>query len=143
MSVIALHFIAGTAAAQQNQQLQIPSLVLNSFQQTFPKSQDVEWDLQGEMYKVEFETGWFGPDHHAWFDKTGKLVKQKEEISKDSIPQNIQAKVKSDFSGYKVDEVSKITEDGKVIFKLELETLTSEWKVVYDSEGNLLSKLGD
>jgi len=141
MSAFAMQFIAAATTAQQLPQLQVPSLVLNSFQQSFPKPYDVEWEMDGELYKVEFETGWFGPDHDAWFDKTGKLIRLKEEISKDNLPPVILGKISSDFSGYKVDDVKKITEGEKVVFVIDLETSAQEWKVAFDLEGNLISKV--
>jgi hypothetical protein len=117
--------------------------VVNSFQKSFPKASDVEWEMDGVNYKVEFETGMLGTDHDAWYDNTGKLIRQKEEISKTDLPQKVSSKLSSDFSGYRVDDVKKITEGNKVTYTLELKTLTEEWKVAFDSEGTMLSKVAD
>lgn len=139
----ALVLFANTATAQDLQQSQVPSLVVNSFQKTFPKAFDVEWELDGENYKVEFETGLLGTDHDAWYNKTGKLIRHKEEISKSELPQKVLAKINSDFNGYRVEDVKKITEGDKATYTLELKTISEEWKVAFDSEGNVLSKVAD
>jgi len=141
--LFALVLFASTALAQDIQQSQAPSLVVNSFQKLFPKAFDVEWELDGENYKVEFETGLLGTDHDVWFDKTGKLFRHKEEITKSDLPQKVLAKISNSFKGYRVDDVKKITENGKITYTLELKSFTEEWKVAFDSEGNILSKIAD
>lgn len=140
---LALFCFANTIFGQDIPQSQVPSIVLNNFQQSFPKAFDVEWKLKGEQYKVEFETGLLGADHEAWYDKLGKLVRYKEEISKSNLPQKVLAKINGDFSAYRVEDVKKITEDNKETYTLELKTFTEEWKVVFDSAGNVLSKIAD
>lgn len=139
----ALALFANTAFGQDIPQSQVPSVIVNNFQQTFPKAYDIEWELDGENYKVEFETGLLGTDHDVWYDKTGKLVRHKEEISKSDLPQKVLAKINSDFSGYRVDDVKKITEGKKTTYTLELKTFSEEWKVAFDNEGNILSKVAD
>lgn len=140
---LALISFANTAFGQEIPQSQVPSLIVNNFQQTFPKTFDVEWELKGDLYEVEFETGLLGTDHEAWYDKTGKLVKHKEEISKSDLPQKVSAKINSEFSAYRVEDVKRITESDKVTYTLELKSFTEEWKVMFDKEGAILSKIAD
>lgn len=139
----ALALFANTAFGQDIPQSQVPSVIVNNFQQTFPKAYDIEWELDGENYKVEFETGLLGTDHDVRYDKTGKLVRHKEEISKRDLPQKVLAKINSDFKSYRVDDVKKNTEGDKVTYILELKTFSEELKVAFDSEGNVLSKVAD
>ncbi|MCZ2443728.1 MAG: PepSY-like domain-containing protein [Flavobacteriales bacterium] len=143
ISSFAFTCFANTAFGQDIPQSQVPSVIVNNFQQTFPKAFDVDWELKGDNYKVEFETGLLGADHEAWYDKAGKLVQHKEEISKSDLPQKVLTKISSDFSSYRVEDVKKITEGNKVTYTLELKTLTEEWKVAFDSNGNVLSKVAD
>lgn len=135
-------YFANTTFGQDIPQSQVPSVIVNNFQQAFPKAYDVEWELKGETYKVEFETG-SGSDHDAWYDKTGKLIRHKEEISKSDLPQKVLDKIAAEFSGYRADDVKKITEGKKTIYTLELKTLTEEWKVTFDSNGTILNKVAD
>jgi len=138
-----LALFANIATAQDLPQSQVPSSVVNSFQESFPTAFDVEWELDGENYKVEFETGILGKDHDAWYDKTGRLIRHKEEISKDELPQKVLARINSDFSGYRIDDVKKIAEGNTTTYTLELKSATQEWKVAFDSEGNVLRKVAD
>lgn len=141
--LFALTLFSNTVLAQRVSQSQVPSVIVNSFQKSFPKAYDVEWKLKGEHYKVEFEIGLLGTDHDAWYDKTGKLIRHKEEISKSDLPQKVVAKINSDFKDYRVDDVEKITEGDKVIYKIELKSFSEEWKVSFDAEGAILSKVAD
>ncbi|MBL7713440.1 MAG: PepSY-like domain-containing protein [Chitinophagaceae bacterium] len=130
-------------SAQDIAQNELPSLVRNSFQKTFPKASDVEWETEGGLYKVEFETGLFGTDHHAWFDGAGKLVRHKEEIGKSDLPAAVRSKLDKAFSGYRVDDIDKISTGTKVTYTMELKRFTEEWKVAFDAAGNMLSKIAD
>lgn len=143
ISAFALSSFATTAWAQDVPQSQVPSLIVNSFQQAFPKATDIEWELDGENYKVEFEIGLLDTDHDAWYDKAGKLIKHKEEISKSNLPQKVSAKINSDFKGYRMDDVKKITEGNKITYTLEVKSSGEEWKIAIDAEGNILSKVAD
>lgn len=134
---------ANAAFAQDIPVSQVPSVVSNKFQQTFPKASDVEWELEGEKYKVEFETGIPSYDHDVWFDQSGKIIRHKEEISKKELPEKVQAKIRSDFDGYRVDDATKIVDDGKTSYTLELKSAAEEWKVAFDADGNVLSKVAD
>lgn len=143
IAAFALAFALNATFGQDIPKSQVPSLIVNNFQQAFPKAADVEWKMDGEIYKAEFETGLPGIDHDAWFDKTGKLVRHREEISKSKLPKKVLAKIKADFSGYRMDDVRRITEGSKVTYALELKKLKEEWKVAFDTEGNVLSKVAD
>lgn len=139
---IALSF-ANIAVAQDIPQSRVPSIIVNSFQQRFPKAYDVEWEIKGGLYKVDFETSLFGADHDAWFDKTGKLIKHEEEISKSDLPKKVRTGIEAGFSGYRIDDPKKINEGNRSTYVLELKSVREEWKVAFDAEGNVLSKVAD
>lgn len=143
LSLFALLFFAGIAVAQDIPQSQVPSVVVNAFQKSFPKVYDVEWERDGNYYKVEFETGLIGLDHDVWYDETGKMIRHKEEISRRDLPQAVTAAINRDFAGYRVDDVAKITEGDAVTYTLEVKKAYEEWKVAIDAGGNVLHKMAD
>lgn len=129
--------------AQEVPQSQIPSVIVNQFNSQFPKATDVEWEIQGTTYNVEFETG-SNIDHEIWYTLEGKLLKHKEEISVIELPKTVNNRIKTDFKGYTIDDLEQIIENGKVVYKMELNTLLQQdWDVVISSEGNVLSKIAD
>lgn len=143
MSAAALMFFASSAFAQKVSQNQVPSVIVNNFQQAFPKASDVEWREKGNSYKVEFETGIFEDDHEVWYDKTGKMLKHKEDLSKRDIPKSIITTIQNDFNGYKIDDADKTTAGDSVTYKVELEKRHSELNVVFDANGKVLSQRPD
>ncbi|GAA4175311.1 PepSY-like domain-containing protein [Sphingobacterium ginsenosidimutans] len=131
------------AFAQDIPQSQVPAVVVNSFQQKFPKAKGVEWELKAGLYEAEFETGLFGTDHEVWIQSNGKIVRHKEELAKNDLPKAVIAKVKKDFPGYRIEDVKKITEEQKITYAFEVKSRTDEWKLVVDTQGSILGKIRD
>lgn len=140
MSIIALAIGVINIFAQDIPQSQVPSLVLNSFQQKYPKAYDVEWELKGDLYKVEFEKSLLGDDVEVWFDKSGKVVRSKEEISKSELPKAVLDKIDAEFKASIIKDVEKFNENGIISYKVEIKTIREEWDVLFDEKGNILSK---
>lgn len=135
--------ISLSAQAQDIPQSQVPSVILNQFNKQFPKATDVEWEMDGNFYNVDFEIGW-NIDHEIWYNAEGKMVKHKEDISKSELPKAVNDRIQADFSGYSIEDLERITDNGKVIYKMELNALTqTDWDIVIDSEGKVISKIAD
>ena len=99
--------------------------------------------MDGSLYNVEFEIGW-NIDHEVWYNAEGKVVKHKEDISKSELPKAVIDRIKTDFKGYSIDDLERISDNGKVVYKMELEALTlQDFDVVVDSNGKILSKIAD
>ncbi|WP_418502293.1 PepSY-like domain-containing protein [Flagellimonas sp.] len=129
--------------AQDIPQHQVPSVILNQFNTQFPKATDIEWELDGSLYSVEFETGW-SIDHTLWYGDDGKMVKHKEDIPTNELPQRVKDKIKGDFKGYTIDDIERITDHGTIVYRIELNSLMhQDWDVVVDSEGTILAKMAD
>lgn len=141
ISIFAL--FSNQISAQDIRPNDVPSVIRNNFQKSFPKASDIDWELKGNLYEVEFETGLLGDDHTAYYSTDGRLVKHEEEISKSNLPKSVLASVNKSFSGYRIDDVKKITEGRKVIYKTELKNNSQEWKVIFDAQGRILQKMED
>ncbi len=129
--------------AQEISQRNVPSVILNKFQQEYPKALDIDWKKEADLYKVDFEIGSRRTDHDVWYNNEGKVVKHKKEIAKRDLPAAVLAKIKADFSGYRISDIKQITEAGKSIYTLELNKLTKEWKMTFDASGNILDQIAD
>lgn len=123
------------ATAQDISQSEVPSVVLNAFQSKFPKAVDVEWELKGDLYKVEFEIGRY--DHDLWIDKNGNVKKHKEEISKSDLPAAIAEKIQTDYKEYRIDDVERIESEGKVTYKVELDGKRGDLEVYFAADGTV------
>jgi len=132
-----------TAQAQGIAMSQVPSVILNEFNKQFSKARDLDWELDNDLFEVEFETQW-GRKHTAFYDLTGNLVRHEEELAEGELPDAIRKSLTKDFAGYSIDEAICITEKGVKFYQLDLEALLKQdWEVVFDDEGNLKSKLAD
>lgn len=139
ISILSFNFIS----AQHLHPSEVSSVILNNFQKTFPKARDIEWEIKGNLYEVEFETGIFGDDHKALYIRDGKLVRHEEEIAKSNLPKTVLETIHKYYSNYRIDDVKKISENRKIIYKVELKNYSTEWKVVFDSQGRILQKRED
>lgn len=125
--------------AQDISQSQVPSVILNQFKSQFLKATDVEWEMKGDLYVVDFEIGWSN-DHEVWFNTDGKMVKHKEDISEKELPKAVKIRIKSDFNGRRIDDLVRISDNGKTVYKMELNALLKEdLEVVIDANGNVIS----
>ncbi|KQR91060.1 hypothetical protein ASG01_14315 [Chryseobacterium sp. Leaf180] len=140
-SIVALSF--SQLSAQDIQSDNVPAAVRSSFQKMFPKASDAEWEMKGNLYEVDFETGALGDDHTAYFSKDGRLMKHEEEIANSNLPKTVSASISKSFAGYSVDDAKKITEGKKVTYRTELKNGTQEWKVAFDAQGRVLEKRMD
>lgn len=135
--------IVSATKAQDILQSQVPSVIVNELNKEFPKATDIEWEMKGDLYNAEFEISG-NIDHDVWYNSEGKMVKHKEDISKSELPKAINNVLKTEYNSYSIDDLERITENGKVIYKMELESLTkTDWDIVFDSNGKVLSKKVD
>lgn len=137
-------FAAGislSSNAQDVAQNQVPSVVLNALQTKFPNATEVEWELKGDQYKADFEVG--KRDHDVWIDKTGNIKKHKEDFPKSELPQAIGQVLEKDFKTYKLDDVDKFDEAGKISYEVKLESASGDLKVMFSPEGKVLEKKAD
>lgn len=125
--------------AQDVHHSQVPSIILNHFNKNFPKAKDIDWEKEGDMYNVDFETGW-STDHEVWYNPAGEMVKHRKEISKSDLPKSIRTKVNSEFSGFIFRDVEKTVSESDTTYSMELHSFTQEWEVIFDAKGELLSK---
>ena len=93
--------------------------------------------MQGDLYNVDFEIEWF-TDYEAWFNASGKLVKQTQEISKSDLPKAVINSIKTQYKEYRIEDAKKIIENGVETYKVELEKWDEDFDVIYSKNGNLI-----
>jgi hypothetical protein len=125
-----------SSCAQEVPQNLVPSVVVNSFQQKFPKASDIEWEKKGDLYEAEFDLTL--KDHKVLIDATGKIVKHKEEINSADLPASVKETIKKGFSDYKIDDADRIETEGLVIYKVELENSKEERKIYLGEDGEIM-----
>ena len=137
------------AQAEDIPETQIPSAILNQFNSQFPDASNVEWEMKNGLYNAEFETGWFidlgwNSDHEVWYNAANELVKHKEDISPDKLPESVNNRIKTDFNDYSIDDLKRIMDEGVVMYKMELNSSQQQdLDVVIDAKGDVINKVSD
>lgn len=124
--------ISSYAQKSDKEPVNVPAAVTKSFQQQYPKATGVKWKLKDNQYKAEFEK------HDVWYDATGKLVKQKEDIKDADLPAAVKQAVQQQFAGYTVHDVDKHTSGTTVTYKVELKKKPEERNVTFSADGKVL-----
>jgi len=132
--------VSFTSCAQHVPQRQVPAIVLNTFQKLFPRANDIEWEMKGGLYEVEFETGLSGKDHKMLIDSMGRITYHESEIAKNELPDSVRNTITAQFAGYALDDIEKIESNGIVTYSVELEKKLEEWEVVFSPDGKIISK---
>lgn len=138
LSFIAALFMGTALFAQDIPESQVPSVVLNTFKQQFPKASDVEWEKKGDHYNVDFEIGFF-TDYEAWFDATGNMLKYETEISESDLPKAVKQAISSQYPDFRIDDADKIVQDGKETFLVEIEKGNQEKHLTFSANGSVVS----
>ena len=138
-TLVTVAFVSAQQSAGQN----IPSVILNDFATAYPDVTDYEWERDGNLYQVEFETA-EDMDHEIWYDANGSIVRREIEIPTEQLPAAVLRAVAEDFDGYAIDDAERVTTPDGEIFQMELEALLKEdWEVAFTADGRLLSKEED
>lgn len=128
-----------TVSAQDMNPNDVPSELRTAFEQTYPDASDVEWERDGESFKVEFEVN--REDQEIWYAADGKAAKTEKEIGENDLPQSIKSAISDTYANYKIDSIEMTEVDGSATYEVELEKgWDDERKVVFDVEGKVLSE---
>jgi len=141
---LAMMALLGTAAvsAQDLNPADVPSDVTSSFEQAHPNATDVEWEMEGDSYKVEFEID--GKDQEIWYAADGQTNKMEKDLREDELPEAIVSAISSNFAGYKIDSIEMTEQNGTATYEVELEKgWDEEIKVIFDADGKVLSERKD
>ncbi|MEO9953671.1 PepSY-like domain-containing protein [Nonlabens sp.] len=131
------------ANAQEIPQNQVPSVIVNDFHKQFPKATDIEWEMDGSTYHVEFELRW-NIDHEIWYTTDGKISKHKEDISQKELPKAVLNSIEVNFKGYSIDDLERITDNGSIFYKMEMKNLIKkDWDIVINSNGKIINQIVD
>lgn len=115
----------------------VPSVVLNVFNKSFPKSNQVEWEQEGEIYNAEFDIDW--RDHEVWISKTGSILKHKKELKEKELPAIVKTYIQQNYAGYRIDDVDQYEVNKRFYYKIELKNDGTERKVIIDQAGKAAS----
>ncbi|WP_316797572.1 PepSY-like domain-containing protein [Pedobacter agri] len=134
--------VGGTASsnAQDIDQSKVPAAVKTAFTKAYPKATDVDWELKGANYQVDFDLG--KVDHKATYTNTGKTISFEKDIPNAQLPAAIAKSIKSKYPKGKIDDVDWINTGGKISYKVDIEG-TPDVNVWYSADGKFIKELAD
>ncbi|APQ17282.1 PepSY-like domain-containing protein [Maribacter hydrothermalis] len=133
---------AFTVFAQDINPNDVPVNLKQNFKQNYPQASDIEWEMNGQAYKVEFDAN--RQEYEIWYATDGNITKTEQEMTEADLPQTIKTVIADNYLGYKVDSVEKTIENGDITYKVELEKgWNDEKEVVFDENGKVLSEIID
>ena len=97
----------------------VPSVVLNTVQAKFGNAGKIEWEKKNNLYEAEFKMD--STDYSVYIDPASKLVMHKQNIKKDELPAALSTVIRTEYDGYRIDEVEKVVKDGVIFYQVELE----------------------
>ncbi len=143
-SVLAL-FILSANAQEKNEhskcckKIVVPESVKKAFSDKYPEVKKVKWDLEKPgQYEAEFKLAKVKTS--VLIDENGAVLEVENEINRKDLPQAVQNTLKTDFSGYEIEEVEKVVANGVVTYEMDAEQGNEEFELVFDVNGKLLSK---
>lgn len=129
---------SGMVNAQDLTVNDVPSVVLNSFNKSFPNASKVEWEKKGELYDADFEIA--RKDHEVLLNAKGQVVRHKQDISSKSLPAAVKSNISKSYKGYRIDDIDQIKKGNEVFYKVELKKLGKELNLHFDKNGNVINK---
>jgi len=141
--ILALMLFVGIQAiyAQDIKESQVPAVILNAYKQQFKSAKFSDWEIKSNgMYEVDFKTSLTGKDHTALYTPEGKLASYKQEITAKQIPPAVRSTIDKEFKGFKIDDVDRYDQQGKVTYKVSLKNAPQEYDVVFSASGSVISK---
>lgn len=95
--------------------IQVPTAVATSFSREFPQAKDVEWEMEGTVYEVEFELG--QTEHEAAYAETGTLLELETKLKETSqIPATALTYITANYPNADIEEAAMKEINGKGTF---------------------------
>lgn len=135
-------FAMGVSAMNQKEE-KIPAAAKTGFAAKYPTVEKVKWSVEkpGE-FEAEFKLN--GVETSVLVDAKGNVLETEAEIREAELPLLVKKAIAKDFSGYKLDEIEKATDDkGVTTFEMEAAKGKDKLEISFDSNGKLLKKKSD
>lgn len=138
--LLTIALMSNAAYAQKISADKFPAAVTSAFKAKFPNATKTSWELENaNEYEAGFKLN--GEEVSANFDNTGKWLETETEIKVSALPDAVQAALTKVFSGFKIEEASKIesVKNGNC-FEAEIERGEEIFDVLFTLDGKVLSK---
>jgi len=134
-TVLTIGILIGSFMNQDVPATKVPNEVKNAFERNFNNPTDVEWEMKGDRYEVDFDLG--NVDHSALYTAVGELLMIKMELNEQDLSPVIRQRIIDDFREYKIDDIDQVKMGDRVLYQIALEGPSRDLKVVYNDKGGI------
>ena len=118
----------------------VPSVVLNTVQTKFVNASNIEWEKKKAFYEAEFKMD--SIEYAVYVDSAGKLIMYKMDSRQEELPAAVSAAIRTEYIGYKIDDVERIEKDGIIYYEIELDGKgKKDLELVFSAVGKLVTEL--
>jgi hypothetical protein len=110
-----------------------PAGLATRFGADFPKAREVEWEMAGDVYEVEFDLK--SRDCKAYYDIEGHLLAVVQEIRPSELPAAVKNTAKASYPKYHFEDIEKIRRGTEVLYRIEMEHRDAEAEFVLREDG--------
>lgn len=102
------------------------------------KVSEVEKEMHGgkTIYSAEFDRD--GKEHEVYVAEDGKLLSREVEVSMDDLPAAVKETIQRETNGADVEELARVTKDGKTLYEAEWEADGKEREVLVSDDGKIV-----
>lgn len=119
----------------------VPSVVLNTVVEKYSATNKIDWKKVDKRYEAEVKLN-DSTDVTFLIDDAGKIMQQKEDISRTEIPAAILTTIKNNYIDYLIDDAEKLAIGNKNFYQFELEgSGKKDLNLVFTEEGTVKNEI--
>lgn len=136
-----LALVSFAANAQDLSNSEVPNEVKSAFDKAYSGASDVEWEKSADNFNVEFDLDRM--DYEIWYSAAGKVLKMEQEVKENDLPASVKNALKSNYSGFKIEDAEMRKEGNTTTYKVELDKGNEEKDVLFDEAGKVINEWAD
>lgn len=119
----------------------VPSVVLNTVVEKYSATNKIDWKKVDKRYEAEVKLN-DSTDVTFLIDDAGKIMQQKEDISRTEIPAAILTTIKNNYIDYLIDDAEKLAIGNKNFYQFELEgSGKKDLNLVFTEDGTVTNEI--
>jgi hypothetical protein len=139
--------VSGAASAKDISAEQIPRAVMDKFSKMYPDAKDIAAEtithFNMPLIKIAFKKG--DEPEIEYYRPAGTFFVNGFDVNEDEIPLEVQQSLKKEFPDYRLKAASLIVNPngpGRE-YEVDIATAGSDWEIVADENGEIISKTQD
>lgn len=139
MAVLAIGFTSCSSDDDAVAVNQVPEEITGALAVDFPNATDIEYEIIGDQYIVDFEVNMV--DYEALYNSDGTLVKYKYDILTSEVPQEILTTITTEYDNRAIDDAEILVINDVNYYQIELNNVPVDDKIVFNTNGTVNTEI--